>query len=112
MVLEAVLSLEPDVAAEDPEARYFDADYYCQTYSDVGTADVEPLHHYRHWGVIEGRNPNAFFAAEWYLRQNPDVRDAGMNPLHHYAAFGAGEGRNPHPRFDASFYVNQVPEAA
>jgi GT2 family glycosyltransferase/glycosyltransferase involved in cell wall biosynthesis len=70
------------------------------------------LHHYRHWGAHEGRNPNAFFAADWYLLQNPDVLEAGINPLHHYAVYGAREGRNPHPHFDVSFYVNQVPEAA
>ena len=75
-------------------------------------ANVDPLHHYRNWGLHEGRSPNAFFAPEWYLLQNPDVLEAGLNPLHHYAAFGAREGRHPHPRFDVSFYVNQVPEAA
>jgi GT2 family glycosyltransferase len=112
MAPEAELTPESDAAAQDPEARYFDPDYYCRTYADVGAANVDPLHHYRHWGMHEGRNPNAFFSAEWYLVQNPDVLEAGINPLHHYAAFGAREGRNPHPRFDASFYVNQVPEAA
>jgi GT2 family glycosyltransferase/glycosyltransferase involved in cell wall biosynthesis len=112
MAPEAELTPESEAAAQDPEARYFDADYYCRAYADVGTANVDPLHHYRHWGVHEGRNPNAFFSAEWYLLQNPDVLEAGINPLHHYAAFGAREGRNPHPRFDVSFYVNQVPEAA
>jgi GT2 family glycosyltransferase/glycosyltransferase involved in cell wall biosynthesis len=110
--LEAALTSEPEAATQDPESRYFDPDYYCSTYPDVGTAEVDPLHHYRHWGLHEGRNPNAFFAADWYLTQNPDVLEAGIKPLHHYAAFGAREGRNPHPRFDASFYVNQVPEAA
>ncbi|WP_419759112.1 glycosyltransferase [Acidisoma sp.] len=109
---EAALTLQPEAAAHDPEARYFDPEYYCRTYPDVVTADVDPLHHYRHWGALEGRNPNAFFAADWYLLQNPDVLEAGINPLHHYAAFGASEGRHPHPRFDVSFYVNQVPEAA
>jgi GT2 family glycosyltransferase len=112
IALEAALIPQPEVAAQDPEARYFDPAYYCRTYPDVGTADVDPLHHYRNWGALEGRNPNAFFAADWYLVQNPDVLEAGLNPLHHYAAFGAREGRNPHPRFDVSFYVNQVPEAA
>jgi GT2 family glycosyltransferase/glycosyltransferase involved in cell wall biosynthesis len=78
----------------------------------VRAAGVDPLHHYRHWGAIEGRDPNAFFAADWYLLQNPDVLEAGLNPLHHWAGYGAREGRNPHPRFDSSFYVNQAPEAA
>jgi GT2 family glycosyltransferase/glycosyltransferase involved in cell wall biosynthesis len=109
---EAALTSQADAAPGDTEARYFDPEYYRDTYPDVGNADVDPLHHYRHWGAHEGRNPNAFFAAEWYLLQNPDVLEAGINPLHHYAAFGAREGRNPHPRFDVSFYVNQVPEAA
>lgn len=110
--LEAALTPQAETAPEDPEARYFDPDYYCETYPDVGAADVDPLHHYRHWGALEGRNPNAFFSAEWYLVQNPDVLDAALNPLHHYATYGVREGRNPHPHFDASFYVNQVPEAA
>jgi hypothetical protein len=63
MAPEAELTPESEAAAQDPEARYFDADYYCRAYADVGTANVDPLHHYRHWGVHEGRNPNAFFSA-------------------------------------------------
>ncbi|GAB0117043.1 glycosyltransferase [Acidisoma sp. 7E03] len=73
---------------------------------------MDPLHHYRHWGAFEGRDPNPFFSTSWYLLQNPDVLEAGINPLHHYVLFGQREGRNPHPNFDLHFYVNQQPEAA
>ncbi|HTI03170.1 MAG TPA: glycosyltransferase [Acidisoma sp.] len=97
---------------EDIDARYFDAAFYLDTYPDIRQAGVDPLHHYRHWGAFEGRDPNRFFSTSWYLLQNPDVLEAGINPLHHFVLFGLREGRNPHPNFDLHFYVNQVPEAA
>ncbi|MBW4023819.1 MAG: glycosyltransferase [Proteobacteria bacterium] len=107
------MSSHPE-AAPPPllDERYFDPDFYCDTYPDVRAAGVDPLHHYRHWGAHEGRDPNAFFAADWYLLQHPDVLESGIRPLQHYATFGAREGRDPHPHFDAGFYINQVPEAA
>ncbi|MCB8876452.1 glycosyltransferase [Acidisoma silvae] len=93
------------------DARYFDADFYRESYPDIARAGIDPLQHYVSWGVYEGRDPNAFFSNTWYLLQNPDVMEAGIQALHHYATFGVAEGRDPHPNFDVGFYVDQVPEA-
>lgn len=108
---EAALSQDSHQDA-DIDARYFDAAFYLDSYPDIRNAGVDPLHHYRHWGAFEGRDPNRFFSTSWYLLQNPDVLEAGINPLHHFALFGVREGRDPHPNFDLHFYINQVPEAA
>ncbi|HEY5301086.1 MAG TPA: glycosyltransferase, partial [Acetobacteraceae bacterium] len=90
----------------------FDAAFYLAKYPDLTAARVEPLDHYTHVGLQEGRDPNPFFDSTWYRDHNPDVAASDMDPLLHYLTAGAAELRNPHPHFDAPFYVEHHPQAA
>ncbi len=90
----------------------FDAAFYLAKYPDLAAMRLDPLDHYVHYGLAEGRDPNPFFDGAWYRAHYPDVAKSGIHPLLHYLSIGATEQRNPHPRFDAGFYVEQHPEAA
>ena len=93
-------------------AGFFDAEWYCERYADVAGSGADPLHHFVHHGLAEGRDPNRWFDSLWYQSRYPDVSAGSANPLVHYLQIGAAELRNPHPRFDAAWYVDQHPEAA
>jgi lipopolysaccharide biosynthesis protein/GT2 family glycosyltransferase/ADP-heptose:LPS heptosyltransferase/tetratricopeptide (TPR) repeat protein len=70
----AGMAAEPSTLAEPPtpapEFRHgnevtepavdvdFDRDWYLWRYPDIAAAGIDPLTHYLHTGVIEGRNPN------------------------------------------------------
>lgn len=92
--------------------RIFDPAFYRAKNPDIAATGLDPLIHYVHFGLNEGRDPNPFFDGAWYRAQNPDVAASGIDPLLHYLRTGAAELRNPHPRFDAAFYVEAHPEAA
>ncbi|MBN8874246.1 MAG: glycosyltransferase [Rhodospirillales bacterium] len=93
-------------------AGFFDAAWYCERYSDVAGSGADPLLHFVHHGIAEGRDPNRWFDSAWYQSRYADVSASAANPLVHYLQVGAAELRNPHPRFDAAWYVEQHPEAA
>jgi GT2 family glycosyltransferase/glycosyltransferase involved in cell wall biosynthesis len=96
----------------DALSSFFDPDWYLSRYPDIAGSGSDPLDHFVHFGLAEGRDPNRFFDGAWYLAHYPDVAGSGLYPLLHYLQCGAAELRNPHPRFDAAYYVDQHPEAA
>ena len=89
-----------------------DPDWYLRRYPDVGATGFDPVHHYLHYGLTEGRDPNPFFAGAWYLAHYPDAGASGIHPLLFYLRTGAPRGDNPHPRFDTAWYVARHPDAA
>jgi glycosyltransferase involved in cell wall biosynthesis/GT2 family glycosyltransferase len=105
---EATASAELEAAL----SGFFDPGWYVSRYPDVAGAGTSALHHFVHFGLAEGRNPNRLFDGDWYLAHYPDVGRSGLYPLLHYLQYGAPGLRNPHPRFDAAWYVDQHPAAA
>jgi glycosyltransferase involved in cell wall biosynthesis len=85
----------------------FDRTWYLKRNPDVAEAGLDPLVHYREYGIVERRDPNPLFDTNWYLAQNPDVARASLDPLAHYLLWGAAEGRDPHPLFDSDWYLAQ-----
>ena len=104
----------------------FDTLYYLNANPDVqraildgSLADAEQ--HFRLFGAVEGRNPNAAFNSAEYLAQNPDVRAAVAlgqtftSAWDHYIQYGAAEGRSPSTDtngFDAKAYLTLSPDVA
>ncbi|BCI68586.1 hypothetical protein [Acetobacter aceti] len=83
----------PVKVAPVPEALYFDAEWYLETYPDVAGAGIDPATHYQMNGFREGRNPNAAFDGKAYLAANPDLEGYSEDLFAHYVFFGASEGR-------------------
>jgi hypothetical protein len=79
-------------------SRYFDPDWYRDTYPDVAKSREDPILHYLRLGAAEGRDPSELFSTGWYLHQNTDVAKAGINPLLHFLKSGEREGRSPQAR--------------
>ncbi|GAB3334335.1 hypothetical protein [Marilutibacter aestuarii] len=76
-------------------SRWFDADWYLDTYRDVRDAGSDPAEHYHLHGWREGRNPGPDFDSTHYLAANIDVRKSAADPLVHFIQHGAAEGRSP-----------------
>ncbi|MCE0744826.1 hypothetical protein LWC05_13150 [Acetobacter sicerae] len=87
----------PVKVAPVPEALYFDAEWYLETYPDVAGAGIDPATHYQMNGFREGRNPNAAFDGKAYLAANPDLEGYSEDLFAHYVFFGASEGRRIKP---------------
>jgi hypothetical protein len=76
---------------------YFDANWYLQSYEDVGSHPVfskKPALHYLLHGGYEGRNPGPEFNSITYYQRHPEVLVEGINPLLHYLLHGEAEGRD------------------
>lgn len=76
---------------------FFDSVWYLETYTDVASANANPIEHYLLFGYREGRNPNRFFNTSFYLKTYPDIAASSINPFIHYIIYGANEGRLPRP---------------
>ncbi|MCH4091804.1 hypothetical protein [Acetobacter sp.] len=87
----------PVKVAPVPEALYFDARWYLETYPDVADAGIDPATHYQMNGFREGRKPNAAFDGKAYLAANPDLEGYSEDLFAHYVFFGASEGRRIKP---------------
>jgi len=68
-------------------SKYFNANWYLETYPDVAQSGMEPATHYVKFGAVEGRDPGPSFSTKGYMQQHPDVVDQKMNPLIHYIKF-------------------------
>jgi hypothetical protein len=75
--------------------KAFDREYYLNTYTDIGAAEIDPYFHYINYGWKEGRNPNKWFDTLYYLRTNTDIKTSDIEPLTHYITIGKNEGRKP-----------------
>lgn len=73
--------------------KYFDAEFYIRTNTDVEVLGLDPLEHFLEYGWREGRNPSRDFDIKSYLEANTDVKQADINPYYHYLASGKSEGR-------------------
>ncbi len=93
-------------------SQLFDARYYLEQNNEVSQTGVDPLKHYVHYGVLEGRDPNPLFDTRFYLRQHPGLDIRSVNPLRHYIEKGAHEGSDPHRLFDTSYYLAENPDVA
>lgn len=76
-------------------SKWFSAEYYNETNSDVCKPGLDPLEHFVTQGWRERRCPSEDFDVEFYLQQNADVRIARVNPLYHFLRIGAEQGRQP-----------------
>ncbi|MDB9527020.1 glycosyltransferase [Oscillatoria sp. CS-180] len=105
---------QPPPYRSNPAFQYplFNVDYYRKQNPDVLSSELDPVFHYIHHGVAEGRNPNPFFDTVYYLREYPDVTETSLNPLEHYFMHGAAELRNPSPHFNTAYYLEQYPDVA
>lgn len=77
------------------KSRWFDAEWYLDTYLDVKQASIDAAEHYHAHGWKEGRRPGPDFDPIHYLTVYPDVRQANTDPLLHYIRHGEDEGRQP-----------------
>ncbi len=73
--------------------KEFDREFYLKKYPDVARAKVNPVRHYIHSGVQEGRDPSPDFSTRFYLESYPEVAASGVNPFYHYLTTGRAEGR-------------------
>lgn len=97
---------EPPVSTDTS----FDRAFYLARNPDVAAAGLDPETHYRTYGWIEGRDPNAFFSSAGYIAANPDVRAARLNPFDHYLDHGWREGRDASAAFDTTLYLAANPD--
>ena len=67
-------------------SQFFDASWYLQRYTDVKQATLDPVWHYIHYGVAEGRDPGPGFSTKEYIIQYPEIKKRKINPLVHYHA--------------------------
>jgi glycosyltransferase involved in cell wall biosynthesis len=91
------LGLSDEVAAIR-ESRFFDAEYYLDTYPEVAEMGIDPAEHYCRYGWRARKNPSAFFDTGYYLYNYPDIAESGANPLYHYIIHGIHEERATHAR--------------
>ena len=103
---------DPAGALEASFRLLCDPEWYRRRYPDVAGTGLDPVLHYLHHGLTEGRDPNPFFEGAWYRAHYPDAAENGVHPLLFYLRTGAARGDNPHPRFDATWYAARHPEAA
>lgn len=100
----------------------FDAGDYLQLYPDIAESGIDPLEHYVHHGVAEGRHPSRRFDAAHYVTEHPDAKDS---PLRHYLLLGRQQGAairpvldptvvaiEAHGVFDSAYYLSEYPEVA
>lgn len=92
--LEAILSRIP----------IFDAEYYCERYPDIVSANMDPFEHYLIQGYKEDRNPNPFFDARWYRQNYMAEAISHVPPLFHYLAIGDALCHWPNKYFNAEWY--------
>lgn len=90
-----------------PALELFDADWYRNTYPQVG--DLDPFEHFRSSGVAEGRDPNPLFSTRWYLARYQDVSGGGIGALEDFVTRGVRLRRDPGPLFSTSWYLERVP---
>ncbi|WP_188708130.1 rhamnosyltransferase WsaF family glycosyltransferase [Neiella marina] len=73
---------ESDISAIE-SSGVFDRDFYLNAYPDVFAANMDPLHHYLHFGFAEKRNPSLAFDGDYYQRKHMQAGDH-LSPLLHY----------------------------
>lgn len=78
-------------------SKYFDVEFYRNSYSDLRDAKVDFVQHYISFGHQEGRNPTPWFSTDFYLRTYPQVALYDIDPLTHYAIWGEANGFRTHP---------------
>ena len=102
---------------------WFDAQWYLSTHTDVREAGLDPVQHYWHHGMAEGRSPGPRFDAFRYEVMNPAGRGRALVHHHDLARQRGGEPdpatvvQVQHPElesglFDIDWYVRHHPEAA
>jgi len=79
----------------------FDAEWYCDTYPDIGETSHDPVAHYLGDGAAEGCDPGPDFSTSAYLERYPLVGQAGANALVHYEEYGAELGLIVSPSTEA-----------
>lgn len=104
--IKAVAPVETEFSelAEIEQSGLFDAEWYVETYPDVGSDGIDPLEHFMRYGWRENRNPNSLFDTSWYLDTYPDVRAKECNPLLHYIRHGYAELRDTSAKFRPSLF--------
>ena len=72
--------------------KYFDANWYLETYTDVTAAGVDPLQHFLEYGEAEGRNPNGVFPTTYYRNKYMGAEPRDASPLRHFLRVGRALG--------------------
>ncbi len=113
-------------------SKYFDTNWYINTYNDVKNSGLNPLIHYITDGKIENRlirrvslykdypckegiakkykiiHDSSLFDEKWYITQYSPKKD--MDPILHYIKWGADEGLDPNPFFSSNKYYKTYPD--
>jgi FMN phosphatase YigB (HAD superfamily) len=84
--------------------KFFDPEFYMNTYPDVKSWRGNLIDHYIKFGSHERRSPHMFFDAEWYCTSNPEIDFSVQDPVTHYLNAGEKKGRWPHPLFNPEWY--------
>lgn len=79
------------------QSRFFDAEWYVQTYPDVQTYPGSPAHHFVICGAPLGRDPGPAFSTKGYFHRYPLVAADGHNALWHFEHFGHDGAYVPTP---------------
>ncbi|HEX8077810.1 MAG TPA: glycosyltransferase, partial [Chthoniobacterales bacterium] len=72
-----------DREAFPDEARFFDRQFYWETYPDIQDSGLDPFVHFMTFGWLEGRNPSADFVTLYY--RDKYLGGAFVNPLTDFA---------------------------
>ena len=78
-------------------SRFFDRNYYYETYKDVEITSMSCEEHYLTIGYLEGRNPSLSFSTLDYFKSYGDILHKKVNPLVHYESCGKKENRKVIP---------------
>lgn len=65
-------------------SNIFNTEYYLEKYTDVKSANIDPIRHYIEYGAYELRNPNRYFDTKEYYIKHPAIIIDNVNPLVHY----------------------------
>lgn len=83
--------------------KYFNPDWYLRRYPDIKKAGIDPLVHFRKFGLVEGRDANPVLDHTWYTSKYMSTEERLENPLIHYARVGRKKGYLPNAFVDLDF---------
>jgi glycosyltransferase involved in cell wall biosynthesis len=92
---------------EIEESGLFDPAWYLDRYADVANASIEPLIHFKKFGIWEGRAPNKLFDPTWYRNTYDELLPPEAVSFIHYMQTGILEHRMPGPSLEPEWYAQK-----